>query len=212
MIERLVIKVGGATLFQPIGFETELRSLIAKHENTQIWILVGGGELVETMRTANKIYPNLDQEEMHWRCVELLDHTWNLAKEILPVGVAIADREYLDRFSRLRDQVEVYWVRVQSFYSRIEQVSIPVSWRPESSWNTTTDALAWLLAKVIDADRVLLMKQCECDPSWSLAEAANRGVIDSELARLVALNSSERPFVEFAKVNCEVTLGKSDLR
>ena len=197
LIERVVIKIGGATLFQTSGFEAELRSLLANYENTQIWILVGGGDLVEAMRTAHKIYPVLDHEEMHWRCVELLDYTWNMARDIFTPGVAIANRENLDRCKQFRELPEVYWVRVQSFYNRFEREGFPDWWRPESSWNTTTDALAWLLAKIIDADRVILLKQCDCEALSSLDEAANRGVIDSELARLYALDRSERPIVEF---------------
>jgi len=55
-----------------------------------------------------------------------------------------------------------------------------------------TDVLAWLLGKTINADRVLLIKQCECDPNWSMTEAARLGVIDSELARLIEVNPNAR--------------------
>ena len=203
LTERVVIKVGGATLFQYSGFESELRSLLAKYANAQVWMLVGGGDLIDAVRTVHKIYPVLDPVQIHWRCVELLDHTWELAKEIFPTDTPIASREDLNRFVTIRDRSGVHWVRCQSFYSRLTRDLIPDSWCPESTWNTTSDVLAWLLAKLIDADRVVLLKQCHCDPAWSLAEAANRGVIDSELARLVKRNGATRPNVEFAKMRDE---------
>ena len=186
-----MIKIGGASLFHSKGFESDLRDLLAEYAQAQIWMLVGGGDLVEAIRTANTIYPKLNAEEVHWRCVGLLDHTWELAKEIFPTCDSIATREELQRFSIQRNQIGLYWVRVQSFYSRSELATIPKSWRPESNWNTTTDVLAWLLAKRIDAERIVLMKQCECDPSWSLEEAARLGVVDSELARLAVLNGGK---------------------
>ena len=192
VIERIVIKIGGATLFKPNGFASELHSLLKEHDGAQVWLIVGGGDLVEAMRTAHGIYPDLDNEEIHWRCVELLDYTWAIAKQVYGAGVAIETRGDLAKHSQSKPTPGVLWVRVQSFYSRDASDSIPKTWRPSSNWNTTTDALAWLLGKTIDADRVLLIKQCECDPNWTMADAARLGVIDSELARLIEVNSSER--------------------
>ena len=185
MTERIVIKVGGATLFQPDGFERQLHSVLGKYENAQVWLLVGGGDLVETMRTAHRIYPNLDEEEMHWRCIELLDHTWAIAKEIFPSNQAIDSRECLEKATQMETVPGVNWVRVSSFYSRRECHLIRDLWLPKCDWSTTSDTLAWLLGKIIEADRLILVKQCECDPTWTIAEAARRGVVDTELARQV---------------------------
>ena len=185
MTERIVIKVGGATLFRPDGFERQLRSVLGQFQDAQVWLLVGGGDLVETMRTAHRIYPKLDEEEMHWRCVELLDHTWAIAREIFPTEHVIDSRDDLGKALRMAAVPGIYWVRVSSFYSRIECYNIRGSWLPKCDWSTTSDTLAWLLGRIIEADRVILMKQCECDPTWTIAEAARRGVVDSELARFV---------------------------
>ncbi len=196
MTERIVIKIGGATLFQPNGFEKVLRSLLNQNQNAQVWLLIGGGDLIESMRTIHQIYPSLNDEELHWRCVELLDHTWAIAREIVSLSHSITNCEELDRASLDRSTTFVCWVRVQAFYNRNNCDFIPKKWLPQSNWNTTSDALAWLLGKMIDADRVILIKKCECDPNLSMAEAANRGIIDSELARLVQSNPGERPIVD----------------
>ena len=201
LIERVVIKIGGATLFQPDGFVRELRTLLQENKGAQVWLIVGGGDLVEAMRSAHRIYPDLDHEELHWRCVELLDHTWAIARQVYGYGVAIETGEELAKYSQQQTTPGVLWVRVQSFYSRAASHSLPIAWQPSSNWNTTTDTLAWLLGKTIDADRVQLIKQCECDPNWPLAEAAKLGVIDSELARLIEANSSVRPAVQLSKLN-----------
>jgi len=195
LTERVVIKVGGATLFHANGRMNELRLLLNRHSDSQIWLLTGGGDLIEAMRTVHRIYPSLDEEEIHWRCVELLDHTWAIAKELLPAH-SISSRDEL--FERAQECVTpgVHWVRVQSFYSRANWLQIPACWLPSPNWSTTTDALAWLLAKMIHANRVLLMKQCECNPAWTLGEAACLGVVDRELARLAALNPGNDPIVE----------------
>jgi uridylate kinase len=201
VIERIVVKVGGATLFQPNGFENELLELLKVHSTMQVWLIVGGGDLVEAMRTAHRIYPDLDHEEIHWRCVELLDHTWAIAKQVHGTGIAIDNSAELSKHAQREPTPGLFWVKVQSFYNRSTVHLIPKSWQPMANWNTTTDALAWLLGKTIDADRVLLIKQCECDPKWTITEAAIRGVIDSELARLIEADSKARPVVNLTKLN-----------
>ena len=148
--------------------------------------------MVEAMRTAHRIYSDLGQEKIPWRCVELLDHTWAIAKQVYGAGVAIETPEDLAKHSQSKPTAGMFWVRVQSFYSRDASPMIPKAWQPSQNWSTTTDALAWLLGKTIDADRVLLIKKCECDPNWTMTETARLGVIDSELARLIEVNSSER--------------------
>ncbi len=200
MVERIVIKMGGATLFQQYGFEAEVRSLLSQNKKAQVWLLVGGGDLVQAMRDANQIYPRLQEEEVHWQCIELLDHTWTIAKQVVPTKLSIASREELEQVKQIRDAPGAAWVRVQSYYNREDCHQIPTGWLPKTDWNTTTDVLAWLLGKIIDADRVILMKQCECNSAWTLAEAANRGVIDSELARLVQANPSVRLNIELRQV------------
>jgi 5-(aminomethyl)-3-furanmethanol phosphate kinase len=200
VIERVVIKIGGATLFQPNGFLSELHALLQEYDGSQIWLIVGGGDLIESMRTLHRIYPHLDHEETHWRCVEMLDHTWAIAKQVYGTGVAIESPEELAKYAQDKPTQGLFWVRVQSFYNRASMHLIPNKWQPSSNWNTTTDTLAWLLGKTIHADRVLLIKQCACDPNWTMSEAAKLGVIDSELARLLEANTSDRPTVQFTKL------------
>jgi hypothetical protein len=142
---RVVLKVGGAALFHPEGFQKQILPLLQEFPEHQVLLIAGGGDLIESMRSIHKIYPEITAGAMHWRCVT-------------------------------------------SFYSRESAESIPEKWRPSSDWNTTTDAIAWLLAKLVSADKLVLMKQCSIDPQWSLAEAAERGVVDTEIARLSALD------------------------
>lgn len=197
LIERVIIKIGGATLFHPDGFKADLSALLEKYSDAQVWVIVGGGELVEAMRTVHRLVPELDEEEMHWRCVELLDHTWSITKEIFPIWISIANHEELLRASEQRDIAGFFLVRVQSFYSRESYRLLPSSWQPKSNWRTTTDSLAWLLGKIISADRVILVKQCECDPSLTLPQASELSVIDQELPRLVDANPGSSPTIEF---------------
>lgn len=81
-----------------------------------------------------------------------------------------------------------YLVRVRGFYDRgIEsEPSVASNWIPRVGWQTTTDALAWLLAKRIGASRLRIAKQCQCDTIQTIHDAAAQGIVDLEISRLVA--------------------------
>jgi aspartokinase-like uncharacterized kinase len=162
--------------------------LLEEFQEDQVLLVAGGGDLVESMRSIHRIYPEISADAMHWRCVELLRHSMEICHDLAPLSGAI--RSALD-FQHLLSAAPTQgqrWICVTSFYSRDSADSIPEKWRPSSDWNTTTDAIAWLLAKMVSADMLVLIKQCSIDPRWSMAEAAERGVVDTEIARLSALD------------------------
>jgi len=184
----VVLKVGGAAIFHPEGFQKQILPLLEEFQEYQVLLIAGGGDLIESMRSIHKIYPEVTAGAMHWRCVELLRHSLEICHDLLPLRGAI--RSALD-FQGLLSNAPTpgqHWICVTSFYSRDLADRIPEKWRPSSDWNTTTDAIAWLLAKMVSADMLVLMKQCSIDPQWSLAEAAERGVVDTEIARLSGLD------------------------
>ena len=182
------MKVGGAALFHSGGFQKQILPFLEEFQQDQILLIAGGGDLIESMRSIHQIYPEITAEAMHWRCIELLRHSMEICHDLLPLPGAV--RSALD-FQRLLSVVPTrghHWICVTSFYSRESADRIPEKWRPSSDWNTTTDAIAWLLAKMVSADSLVLIKQCSIDPLWSLTEAAERGVVDPEIARLSELD------------------------
>jgi 5-(aminomethyl)-3-furanmethanol phosphate kinase len=184
---RAVVKVGGATLFSAHGIVPVLRELTSKTDIQSWYVIVGGGDTIESMRRLHRLYPTLNDEAMHWRCVELLDSTWQIALELAPRCQAIESMEELVAASE-RGMPGLHLVRVGAFYHPDQLVHLPHHWLPKPGWQTTTDVLAWLLAKRIHADRLLLVKQCDCESIASLHEARQLGIIDSELERLVSVD------------------------
>jgi len=152
------------------------------------------------MRTVHHLYPQLDPEEMHWRCIELLDHTWEIARQLFPVEVSVSSHQELMQFGERESEPRVGWVRVQSFYSKSDCNSIPRQWLPRADWNSTTDALAWLLAKTVDASLVVLLKQCNSDENMPLRTAAELGLVDAEIARLASENPASAPHVQIRSI------------
>lgn len=180
---RGVLKIGGATLFTTPSWPARIESF--QHQADQLFVLVGGGDTVESMRRACELYPTLDPVAMHWRCVQLLDATWEVACELLPNATPITDWNGLQ--SALEPSKSgLFLVRVGAYYHSAAHPDIPENWLPHHGWETTTDALGWLLCKLTGARRLWLIKQCDCEGIASLQRAAQQGIIDSELARLAA--------------------------
>lgn len=180
-----VLKIGGSTLFQ--GPIHTLCGSVHTASNERTYIIVGGGETVESMRMLHSVYPQLSEPEMHWRCVELLDATWQVACELLP------ECKPLESWSAIQASLhgpggQSFLVRVRGFYERdIEHdPSIAANWIPTVGWQTTTDALAWLLAKRIGAQRLRIAKQCPCNTIHTIHDASAQGIVDAEISRLVA--------------------------
>jgi 5-(aminomethyl)-3-furanmethanol phosphate kinase len=184
---RAVLKLGGATLFSDNGIVPLLRDFASQPNVQACFVIVGGGDTIESMRRLHTLYPALDDEAMHWRCVQLLDATWEIARELAPDCHAIESMGDLLRASEA-GMPGMHLVRVGAYYHPEQLAHFPTHWLPRPGWQTTTDVLSWLLAKRIKADRLWLVKQCDCESVTSLHEARQRGIIDSELERLGSID------------------------
>jgi aspartokinase-like uncharacterized kinase len=180
-----VLKIGGSTLFH--GPVRTLRSAIHASVTERTYVVIGGGETVESMRLLHSVYPHLSEQDMHWRCVELLDATWQVACELMPECEPLESWDEIQA-SRSEPGGRTYLVRVRGFYDRgiEDDPSVESNWIPAVGWKTTTDALAWLLAKRIGASRLRIAKQCPCDTIQTIHDAASEGIVDVEISRLVA--------------------------
>ena len=203
-ISRHVIKLGGASLFssEPSiqlfeGYfrECETRAPFQR-TSSQHFVIVGGGDTVESMRTIHRLHPKLDLREMHWRCVDLLDTTWDIATTLFPSLKPITDRNELDQILASGEQ-GWYLVRVTSYYHRSQLEWIPEHFLPRENWDTTTDALAWLLAYKVHALELELIKKPVHEFDQSFDDAASQGLIDPEISRFAKADSPRVPFASF---------------
>ncbi|MCE2783927.1 MAG: hypothetical protein LW699_03505 [Pirellula sp.] len=73
-----VLKIGGASVFSSPTASDPLHQFLLgiRKDNLRRWfVIVGGGDTVESMRTLHRHHPQLDSQRMHWRCVDLLRAT-----------------------------------------------------------------------------------------------------------------------------------------
>jgi aspartokinase-like uncharacterized kinase len=135
---------------------------------------------IDAMRDLDRLHP-LNPAAMHWRCIQMLDATYDVVRELLPDWRSVDQRQSWEAWAAASDrsQSEKILVRIGAWYSSKRSMmpaSLPY---PPENWRTTTDALAVLMAHWCRADRVILLKSVAIPMSTSLTHAHREGWVDS---------------------------------
>jgi aspartokinase-like uncharacterized kinase len=204
-----VIKVGGSLLTWP-GLQAALPRWLNTLSPANNLLIFGGGECVEAMRELDALW-NLDSTAMHWRCVRLLDATFEIAQELWPQWEVFSADSLAQGDTRKenpgshpqalsfpfdtahRDTAE----RLQHYLSE----SHPKSHRTvivhiaslytrhvhalPSNWATTTDSIAAYLARRLKAPELILLKSTTPSSDVSASEAAESGLVDAAFPTIV---------------------------
>jgi aspartokinase-like uncharacterized kinase len=181
-----VLKIGGASVFSSGTPSDPLRHFIQsiQTDNSRRWfVILGGGDTVESMRTLHRHHPQLDTQRMHWRCVELLRATSDAARELFSFEHFLETPKALAQ-AILDPTPRCYLVEVSTYYHRETLDWIPIELRPVESWDTTSDTLAWLLALQLRADELHLLKKPDCSSIQTLEQAARIGLVDPQIETL----------------------------
>lgn len=177
-----VFKLGGSCLTNA-DWPSRLRGWLRKQPPAIYIGIVGGGELIEALRDLDRIH-RLNTRQLHWRCIRLLDATFEIAVELVSEFAALRSREQLAGLLQKKLEVSgqrVAWLRIASFYNDVDVlVNEPM---PSEDWSTTTDTLALLLARELHADRCVLLKSCPVDHLTTLQDAVDEGIVDPESIR-----------------------------
>jgi 5-(aminomethyl)-3-furanmethanol phosphate kinase len=173
-----LFKLGGSLLTDR-HWPTRLQRWLVSQPEQHFLGIVGGGQVIEAMRELDRCH-KLDPQAMHWRCVQMLDTTLDIANELTPAFSLVTSREELDEFlSSSTLEKRCAWLRISSFYHQgLDDRHLP------ADWDTTSDAIALWLAARYALPRVVLFKSCKVEHVTSLDEAVSSGVIDKASSRL----------------------------
>jgi len=189
---RTVVKLGGSLLLRHDLVRAINRWLQANREQsfaTQWLFVVGGGSMIDAIRDLDRIRPG-DPEEVHWRCVDLLQTTFDIVGNWFDWN-RIGSTEELNRANREGFPVErPTLVAVRSFYS--PQIQSEASPSLPHDWRTTTDSIAARLAQRVAADELVLLKSCMIDQEQSIEELAQQGIVDEAFPRIARTLDSVR--------------------
>ncbi len=131
--------------------------------------------MIDAIRELDRIH-RFDSERVHWLCVEALDVTADLLSQVL--GCPLLDSAEKLHAIRRAGQPGVAVVQPQVFYHPNSAHGLP------SSWSTTSDAIAAVLAVETAATEVVWLKSTSsssCKPTDWIAE----GLIDPAVGCLL---------------------------
>jgi aspartokinase-like uncharacterized kinase len=156
-----VIKVGGSLLTWP-GLRDALPAWLKSLSPGINLLLFGGGECVQAMRELDAIW-KLDPAAMHWRCVKLLDATYEIAQELWPQWPTLRDVAHIPSPDTSNTTSPAQPTRLASDPDRNLIVQVSTIYTRDThtlpcNWATTTDSIAAQFAQEIKAHELILLK------------------------------------------------------
>lgn len=172
-----VVKIGGSLLTHP-RFASGLRWWLSRQSRwRRIYLIVGGGEIVDALRRIDAIQ-RCDPVELHWLCVRMMRHTIELVAPWLPEATLLprsTDWEACVKEARQG----CFLVPPDLFYSPASGDSLPCD------WTTTSDSIAALLASRLGTRNLILLKSCHPPATANLQRLADLEAVDPVLPGLV---------------------------
>lgn len=158
-----VIKLGGSLLDLPDLDARWNQFLEVEQLHGIVLLIVGGGNIVEAIRFYDSIH-SLDSVQSHWLCVDLMNSTAALLSLLLKDVAVIHQANQLDSWlqdhgnldgqhgSRCHSAI----IAPSAFYSReLRSDQLP------QSWDTTSDSISALLARIVGAKQLILLKSTD---------------------------------------------------
>lgn len=170
-----VVKLGGS-LLDLSDLRTRFRTWLEKQSSAMNLVVVGGGKMVDAIRELDRIH-HLDEERVHWLCVEALSVTAALAAQILQCNLIESHAE-LSAVHGQKRKSEVRIVPPIYFYHPHRPFGLP------TSWQTTSDAIAAALAVEVGATELVWLKSTTSEGP-TVGEWMAEGLIDPAVDCLV---------------------------
>lgn len=167
-----VVKIGGSLNHDPLL--PQWLELLAQLGGGRVTLVCGGGGFADEVRRA----------QSHWHFDEVAAHNMAVLAMTQSAYMAHALQPSLQL---ARDKPEIH----QVLRGGQTAVWLPYEWLREragtdASWDNSSDSMALDLARQLNAERLVVVKACAIDPTASLAELGEAGVLDRRFASIAA--------------------------
>lgn len=167
-----VIKLGGSLLESP-DWAARLTRRLSELPPARSLLLVGGGPPVDAIREIASLH-SYDAEFLHWLCVDAMDISHRLVEQQLQ-WPSLRTHDALPVW--LRSSEPCGLVHTQAFYRIDNYQQLPVML--PLSWDTTSDSLAALLAHLVAADELLIIKSLAVNEPYDWPALSRAGIVDA---------------------------------
>lgn len=176
----VVVKIGGSLLTQS-NFVQRLRFRLEQISDqfspAHLVLLVGGGPLVEGLRSIDRANP-LSDHAAHWTAIHLMNVNAGLMKAWWPEVGSTSSLAVL-RENCISPGATLFFVED---FLKNEEPSFPGTQLP-SSWDVTSDSIAARIGGVLAAQALVLLKPESTGPNW--VENSKMGVVDAFFPRVI---------------------------
>lgn len=170
-IPRHVLKLGGSLLDRP-DLLPRIRQWLARQAPAERWLIVGGGELADSIRRADRLH-GLGEEASHWLCARAMAIHAEMVKALLPESRWCASvRSLLNQVAKPSLVIIDPWTFLHD-----EEPDMSASPLP-ASWDVTSDSIAARLANLVGAAELTLLKSALPKEGNSIDEAVEAGYVD----------------------------------
>jgi len=164
-----VIKLGGSLLEWP-GLVDGLRRWLSAQSRAVNVIVVGGGAIVEAVRTLDRTQ-SLGDEAAHWLAIRAMGVSAALVAKLLEEATIIESIRHVNCEVGLGPQILV----VENFLRALEGTAHCLP----QSWEVTSDSIAARVASVLEADELVVLKSALPAATTNLVELTGQGYVDS---------------------------------
>jgi len=165
-----VVKLGGSLNADPLL--PQWLELLAQLGGGRVTLVCGGGAFADEVRRAQTRW-QFDDLPAHNMAVLAMTQSAYMAHGLQPA------------LQLARDKAEIH----QVLRGGQTAVWLPYEWLrdrsgADTSWDTSSDSIALDLARQLNAERLVVVKSCAIDPTASLAELGEAGVLDRRFASI----------------------------
>ena len=165
----MVVKVGGS-LFNWPELKQRLQQYVATLAGKTVVLIPGGGKAADVVRDLDRTH-GLGEEPAHWLALHALTVNAHFLSELLS-GVRVVEGLNASRSAWRRGGLTV----LDPFrFARGDES------RPDHlphAWDATSDSLAARVARVAEAERLILLKSASMPSGCDWAAAAKSGYVD----------------------------------
>ena len=160
-----IVKLGGSLAHDPrlAGW----LAMLAELGGGRVTVVPGGGIFADTVR-ASQTHWHFDDLPAHNMAVLAMAQTAQLFHALEPRLVLVADEAGIRR--TLHAGQVALWVPFMVLRDAPDTLT---------SWEVTGDSLALWLARLLNAERLVVVKACSIQPGRTLAELGAQGVLDT---------------------------------
>jgi aspartokinase-like uncharacterized kinase len=145
-------------------------------------LVAGGGAMVDHVRQLDRRFA-LDSRTSHWMSVGAMSCTSHFLAGLLGVGLPRACWDELQAIAASgRSQRIVFDAQRWLTETERNQPGVPVT----HDWDTTSDSIAARLARVLNADELILLKSTDLPSGIDWRMAAEQGLVDEHFPRIAA--------------------------